>query len=419
MEVEKLVPEKGFFADYLAWVRRLTDAPEGYHVVSGLAILSACISNLTEGMFDIVIPDGTKLTSVFATNLWVLIVGPSGDRKSTAMNYAVAVAGDTIPYTSAISGSPEATFDLVSQRPDVFFYHPEGSTLFSQLQASYWLQGQGFLCDLYDGRSEPPYKRILTGQRDKKNPVPKVTEITITRPRVSILVGIAPDLLDQARKSDWTGGLIGRMLVVYGERGHYDETPPREDEAGKLNLRAHLESIRNSMIHNVKTNNRLATIGMDEEALHAYMNWARELDAATSNRPPKLRALFRRLPMHIMRVGALYATSVYSDTITLETMAPAIRLGEYSRQSIERVGDLLADDPIMRNAVKIKDMLDHSPNGLLSVAQISDELRLSWNAIEPAVKTLSATGRVKLRMEENNPDAKFLQALVKEDWENL
>lgn len=417
MEVQDLVPSTGFFADYMAWVRRLTDAPEGYHVVSGLAILSACVSNYSEGSFVIDIPDGTKLTSTFATHLWVLIVGPSGDRKSTAMNYAVAVAGDIVPFTSAISGSPEATFDLVSQRPDVFFYHPEGSTLFSQLQASYWLQGQGFLCDLYDGRTEPPYKRILTGVRDKKNPVPKVTEITISRPRVSILVGIAPDLLDQARKSDWTGGLIGRMLVVYGERSHYDETPPREDEAGKLLLRKQLESIRHALIQNVGKNKKIAHIGMDQDALSAYMNWARELDEATANRPPKLRALFRRLPMHIMRAAALYAISQYSDKIRLDSMAPAIRLGEYSRQSIERVGDLLADDPIMRNAVRIKDMLDQSPNGLLSVAQISDELRLSWNAIEPAVKTLSATGRVKLRMEENNPDAKFLQLVVKEDWQ--
>jgi hypothetical protein len=416
VQVEDFVPTDGFFPKYLAWVRRLTDAPECYHVVSALGVMSACTSNWTEGQFEVITSDNETLKSVFASNLWVLIVGPSGDRKSTAMNYAVSVGADSIPHSAAISGSPEATFDLVSQRPDVFFYHPEGSTLFAQLQASYWMQGQGFLCDLYDGRSNPPYKRVLTGQRDKKNPSPQTVEIVIRRPRVSILVGIAPDLLDQTRKSDWTGGLIGRMLLVYGERAHYDQTPPREDEVGRLDLQKQIAEIRKSLEEYVH-HGKILRVGMRQDALEAYMSWAQDLDNATSNRPPKLRALFRRLPLHILRVALLYAVSQFHDAILLSSMLPAIRLGEYSKTSIDRVGDLLADDPDMRNAVRIRDMLRSTSNGLLSVAQISDELRLSWKVIDPAVKTLTATGRVKLRMEENNPDAKFLQLITKEEWE--
>lgn len=409
MKVESLIPAAGFFPEYFSWVRRLTDAPEPYHIASSLAVMSAVCSRLSEGRFELQQLDGTTLASVYPTSLWVLIVGPSGDRKSTAMDYAVSVGSSSgaISDISAISGSPEATFDLVSKKPDVFFYHPEGSTLFSQLQASYWLQGQGFLCDLYDGRDDPPYKRILTGKRSKKDPTPTTIEIVIQRPRVSILIGIAPDLLDQARKSDWTGGLIGRMLLIYGERTRYDETPPKRDEAGHAKMASYIKMIRRGL--ESYQNGKGLKIGMQKEALDAYMVWARDLDMLTASRPPKLRALFRRLPLHVIRVAALYAVSQFHDSVRLESMIPAIRLGEYSRLSIERVGDLLADDPIMRNAVRIRDMLERAPGKILSVATISDALRLSWAAIEPAVRTLQMTGRIKLRVDENNPDAKYIQ----------
>ena len=419
LKTEDLIPASGFFPAYLTWVRRLTDAPEVYHVVSALSVMSATCGRLAEGRFDVQALDGAWLSSIYPTSLWVLIVGPSGDRKSTAMNYAMAVgsAAKTITDISAISGSPEATFDLVSKKPDVFFYHPEGSTLFSQLQASYWLQGQGFLCDLYDGREDPPYKRILTGQRSKKDPTPKTIEITITRPRVTMLIGIAPDLLDQARKSDWTGGLIGRMLLVYGERSRYDETPPKLDAAGQLAIIQYTQQIQAGLLQYQAAAIQANTpgclqIGMQREALDAYMVWARDLDAATSARPPKLRALFRRLPLHVMRISALYAISQFHDTVRLESMIPAIRLGEHSRLSIERVGDLLADDPIMRNAVRIRDMLERAPNKVLTVAMISDALRISWAVIEPALRTLEANGRARIRMDSENTQKKWVELLA-------
>lgn len=418
MEVEDLIPKGGLFPLYFKWVRRLTDAPEPYHIASMLAVMSAACSQLVEGRFNTMAADGSVLTSVYPTSLWVLIVGPSGDRKSTAMGYASSIGSTskTVLDVSAISGSPEATFDLVSQKPDVFFYHPEGSTLFSQLQASYWLQGQGFLCDLYDGRDDPPYKRILTGRRTKKDPTPEVTEIVITRPRVSMLIGIAPELLGQARKSDWTGGLIGRMLLIYGERTRYDETPAREDDAGRIAIAKWLWNVQDGLRSYLQPpNGHRLKIGMQRDALASYMGWARDLDAATTSRPPKLRSLFRRLPLHIMRTAALYALSQFHDEIRMESMVPAIRLGEYSRQSIERIGDLLADDPIMRNAVQIQDMLQRAEGKVLPVSAISDALRISWPVIEPAIRTLEANGRAKIHLDKDNPQAKWVELLAKGD----
>jgi hypothetical protein len=413
VKIEALIPAGGFFPQYLKWVERLTDAPGIYHVSSALAVLSAVASPFVKGKFDFVAQDGSMMSSVFPTHLWSLIVGPSGDRKSTAMKFGIAAGAPVIPDISEISGSPEAAFSMVAQKPNVMFYHSEGSTLFSQLQASYWQQGQGFLCDLYDGREYPPYKRTLSGIATKKEPNPQVREITITKPRVTMLIGIAPDLLDQSRKSDWTGGLIGRMLVVYGECARYDETPERDDRQGMMMQTAWLSKLQHDLFDYVRGNGgQEMDIKIRPEALQTYMNWARDLNAATQSRPAKIRPLFRRLPVHVIRVACLYAVSQYHDMITLETMLPAIRLGDYSRRSIERVGDLLADDIIMRNAVRIRDMLSRAPNKRLSVQEISDQLRMSWATIEPAIRTLTTAGRAKIRMDEENAEAKVVQLIV-------
>lgn len=412
MNVTDLIPKEGFLPAYMDYVTRLTDAPETYHVVSALSVLSGACSRIVEGRFDVQAIDGTVLSSVYPTSLWVLIIGPSGDRKTTAMTYATQIGSGSgvIEEVGAISGSPEGTFDLVAKIPDIFMYHPEGSTLFGQLQASYWAQGQGFLCDLYDGRDDPPYVRILSAKRTKKDEDADVRKVIIRRPRVTMLIGIAPDLLDQARKSDWTGGLIGRMLLVYGERSRYDETPPKQDPE----RRAKLEAILGKMKTDLKTftNGHGLTVGMTRDALEAYIVWARDLDVATTSRPPKLRSLFRRLPLHVMRIAALYAVSQFKDVVDPSSMIPAIRLGDYSHQSIERVGNLLADDPIMRNAVKIRDMLERTPGNALPVGMISESLRMSWAAIEPAIKTLIVSGKVRQHLDEENIESRWVQLIV-------
>lgn len=407
MQIDDLIPKTGFFPEYLRYVRNLTDAPEIYHVASALAVVSAAVCKHVLGWF----PSNENSVITFPTNLWVLIVGPSGDRKSTAMNYAVEIGQPSFQdRVSAISGSPEATWDTIVRMTDAFFFHPEGSTLFSQLQATYWAQGQGMLCDLYDGRDDPPYVRTLTGKRTKKNPVPQTYKIEIRSPRITMLVGIAPDMLDSTRKSDWSAGLIGRMLLVYGERTRYNETPAKQDPVG----RSRLTELLLQLHYSVQAAGQGRTppclrVSIDDDALKAYIAWAKILDADTTDRPSRIKPLLNRLPLHVMRVAALYAVSQYYDVITLDSMIPALLVGDLSRASIERVGDLLAEDLVMRNAIRIRDMLARSPGGIVSVSQLCDALRMSWNVIEPAVRTLQASGRAKLRVDENNPDAKWIE----------
>ena len=404
MEAATLIPARGFFPKYLSWVTRLTDAPYIYHIGSALAVASAAVANVVSGRVDMKGASGEPLSSVFPVHMWSLLVGPSGDRKSTATDTAVSCGHGAYSKLSSISGSPEATFGLVSEEPDIFFYHPEGSTLFAQLQASYWLQGQGLLCDLYDGRDDPPYTRTLVSRKStKKSPgKDQTTEIVIRRPRLTMLIGIAPDLLDSTRRSDWTGGLIGRMFLLYGELKKPDERPLRQDEVGRKELNLNLVAMRNA----AREASLVVTVRPD--AMELYLTWCRGINGRSMNAPPRIRPMLRRLPIHVLRIAVLYAVSQFHDAVSMESMVPALHLGDVSRMSINRVGDLLAEDVVLRNSIRIRDMLQCTNDGMLSVQSISDELRLSWSAIEPALRTLEMTGRVLVRVDKGNSGLRWV-----------
>lgn len=387
----RLVPSKGFFYDYVQYASALTDAPEIYHVISALAVFSAVTSNYVEIRYPTRAPDGRTLETWSPMHLWFLIVGPSGDRKSTSMNLAVETAKNVIQEQIAGVGStPESTFDFVGHKPHAFFFYPEGVSLFTMFNASYWQHGQGIFCDLYDGRED--YVRQLTGTRTKSNPSPDPVEIHVRRPRVSLLTGIAVEHLDNIRRTDWTGGLIGRMALVYDERTRLIDTPGLKDEVGRLKLESQLQKLRNTLTSLSKP----LQMGAQPAAIDVYSAWSRKLDAKVVERPAKVRSLFNRLPNHILRIAAAYAVSQMYNEIDVNSMMAAIRLGEVIEQSISRVCDLLADDPIQRNAVRVLDIVRRSPTGSVKAADLIDQTRLSYVTLTPAIKSLIAAGYVIL-----------------------
>jgi hypothetical protein len=122
----------------------LTDAPESYHIASALAIHSALISKYIEIAFPTRAPDGRTLVSWSPMHLWCIVVGPSGDRKSTALNHAYNIVKEPVEAQRVGVGStPESTFDHVGHHPDAFFFYPEGASMFSQFNASFSQHGQG------------------------------------------------------------------------------------------------------------------------------------------------------------------------------------------------------------------------------------------------------------------------------------
>ncbi len=392
--VLSLVPKRGFFPDYVRYASQLTDAPEAYHVAAALGIHSAICANYAEVAFPAQSPDGRLLYSWSPIHVWLLIVGPSGDRKSTALHLAYDVGKPmTDAQRAGIGSSPEGTFDFVSHIPDALFFFPEGAAMFTQFNAPYWQHALGLFCDLFDGKD---IKRQLSGNRTKANPNPLPIEITITRPRVSLISGVATDHLDNTRKTDWTGGLIGRMILMYSEREKHMPISGLVDIVKQKQLNEWLTATRNAL---TGLNGKVMQVGIRQDAADAYAAWSKKIDMTVTKKPAKVRALFNRLPQHVLRVAANYALGQRYTEIDLSSMEPAIRFGEFSAASIDRIADVMSEDPVQRTAVKVLDLLRRAPQQTLRARDLIEQTRLSYMTLDPAVRSLVVAGQVKVLCE--------------------
>jgi hypothetical protein len=316
------IPSTGFFPAYLRYARTQTDAPDLFHVGTALAMFSAAAAKDTTLAFPGCAP--------VPLHLWVLLVGPSGGRKSTAIRVGERVmasvfAGERVTasplFVMALSRSPEATFDMLSKFPHGLLLHPEASNFFAGLRKPWWGYAEGLLTELYDGRT---MKRVLPRKRTKRNPNPPPVEIVIKEPRVAFLGGICPDLLAATvRDKDRIGGSLGRMLPLYAECTWFKEIPSKPSKG--IEKRLHLQFLwrASGPWH----------VSLSTNAMEHYKAWGRKTDYEAYNYAPDKRSMVIRLPQHILRVAALYRMST-SDENDEQVMDKAIALGEVAKMSI-------------------------------------------------------------------------------------
>jgi hypothetical protein len=257
--------------------------------------------------------------------------------------------------------------------------------LFGLQQASYWQQGATFFNEVYDGQD---FKRTLQGTVKDKKGGKKLLEIEIPQPRVTLLGCATPSLLDNTtRETDWTGGMIGRMLPFYADRTELNVWP-------NLRFPATEESLR-KMIQGVASAIELgAAVGLTSGAQRAYAEWMTALDATIEDYPERMQALITRLPQHILRVAGLYALSTFYADVDTDLMLRAITLGDFAKATILKLGELLTPDRVARLVKSLRTKLLHSPNYTSSIRDVLLSMNVSWKTLEPACKSMGEAGEL-------------------------
>lgn len=334
-KIEDLMPRRGFFPDYVKYARKLTDAPELYHLGTALAIFSAavapCVSLIQPGIagVDVRMP----------LHLWVLILGPSGERKTTATQLGIdtlcggkGLIDGMVPILS-VGRSPEATFKLLSDHPECLLYHPESCDLVRMLEGSAWSATSGLLCDMYDGRDDLPYVRTLAGRRTKRDPHPKPLRTVIPSPRVAFLCGNTPTALEATVKTRsgrnmFVGGFLGRMLTLYAERTRYVEALP-----GPPSPRA--ESRMWSEFNNwVYSAWKAKTVVFPTMWWNIYRNWSIAFERKIHNLADDKRSMGRRLGIHVLRIASLYRLASPPEVEDEDVLQAATSLVDVALESI-------------------------------------------------------------------------------------
>ncbi|MFH1609543.1 MAG: DUF3987 domain-containing protein [Candidatus Bipolaricaulota bacterium] len=413
MDLFSMMPRKGFFPEYVRYATELTDAPQIYHLAAALSLHSAVFGHMAEVQYLASNDGDGSPASVPAVegegdrrerkirwsplHLWTLLIGESGDRKTTALNKAEDLldmfAGGR---KGGIAGSPEATFDVVSNQPASVFWYPEGATFFSMFFANYWKHGQGVFPQLYDGRDIN--RTVSGGRRTPKNPNPKPYQVKIKQPRVTLSVAVALGHIENAQNSDWTGGLIARMMIFHAKRTVYQDGE-LHNETGRQRLRAMLQKVQSELYRVRDPKTGVFPLKMHAEANRVLAEWGRLVNEAGQKRPDRIRSIFNRIPDHVLRVAAHYAISQGYNAVNVETAEAAVNLGNAMILSTDRVSELLSTDRVDRMATAIRDFVAQEARGRpgqpVSVLSITKALRLSAATLDPALKSLITTGELR------------------------
>ena len=368
-------PTSGFLYDYLNYALQMTDPPPVYHVGAAIATLSATVAR--KAMLEIDFHDGT--TAVQPLHMWIMLLGQSGDRKSTACTRVLELAKDYTTEQGPTGGSPEAFYQWISLNPGGYFFFTEMASLFGLQQASYWQQGATFWNQLYDGDD---FKRSLMGQ-EKGKKGKKLLNIEIEAPRVTLLGCATPSLLDATtRETDWTGGLIGRMLPFYAARDTLKHWANRKNPVNEAKLAAQLGDLRIAIQNNI-------VVGVTAAARAEYEIWQTDVDERRGQFPERMQAIVNRLPIHVLRVAGLYALSTMSSDVDRDLMMRAINLGDMALDTVTQLGKMLTTDRIARLVKTVRTLLQNSPDRTMTKRDLMENLSISWKNLEPVLKSMA------------------------------
>ena len=224
-----------FLRKYETEMAKYTDAPAVFHTGAAYSLLGACLSS---SEFRLLLDAGVPTKW---TNLWVFLIGDTArSRKSTAVAMAAEVMNRTLPLLRAPDdGSPEGFLkDLMDKQrnwenrpknmkhlkrderpvgPASFLMSLELGAFLMNTQKDYAKPIKGQFMELFDVPAT--YTRRLSKEK-----------FSVNRPRLSILGGIATELLPNLTEAqDWLGGFMNRALLIPGRSERKLEragTPP-------------------------------------------------------------------------------------------------------------------------------------------------------------------------------------------------
>ena len=272
--------------DYIQYARRLTDAPLAFHIGGGLVALAGAVgANLYWY--------GGGAREQWP-NLYVLLIGPSGTRKSTSVDIPTSV------LDAAISGrlldrefSPEKFIRNLADQPTSILKESEFSSLLERMKSGYMGGMKQRFTDLYDCHAS--YDRVIQGVSGQGE------RISINRPALSIVAASTLDwLVDSLTENDMRSGFMPRFLIFSATQkeseppgGYFAERA--EDVSKRLT-----DILRNiSQMPRVKLNFR--------EVRSRLVSWTTERTElyVQNNGSDEMGGLYNRLGHHVAKICAL------------------------------------------------------------------------------------------------------------------
>jgi hypothetical protein len=326
-DVISILPPDCWLSQYVSYCSKQTTSPLAYHLGVGLTLLAVSASENY----------GMRFFGKMPCNLYCLLAGRSGeDQKSTALGLGEEIL-DAVNY-KLIGDQPasaEGLIDSLASQSKQSLWYSEFGQFLSQSKTGYMESVKTTLTNLWDGKN---VTRRKAGD----------TVIRATNPRLSIVAACSIPYLEQfTTPHDWTGGFMGRWLLMYSRRERTMPFPPRETTE-TIETRAWLISAMKKMSE-TKLDKNIYCKGLDDSAQKLWSEWYNELQSR--DLPEMISGTQTRCPAIAIRIALIHAWDIGDSRrgkpwfITREVLHFAIEVAELHLRSVISLADRLIDHP--------------------------------------------------------------------------
>ena len=370
LSVCALLPSHSYLRNFVSYIQQTSDVPLAYAIGVGLSHLAAVASPYLH----------FRLPARVYPNMYILLAGSSGARKTTAMTLGDEILRSVAPKRiGEMPGSWEGLSESLQDFPSQLLQYGELGSFLARSNAaitggSYYAALRQVYTELYDSPADWSRRKA------------KGKKVNVRNPRLSLIGASTPAYIEKhTSHEDWAGGFMGRFLCLYAERERTDyQTHPwkeREDALiGRLQQIFDLTEITDSPY-----------LGRTVDAQALWESWAADVEERKADVNPWVASTLSRLPVNVMKIATLLALD-FGDAgkaqpwhIHTRHLEPAIALVELHYKSACSVIDSLASTPYERNRRNVLRTLSYETSHTIGYVLATTQPRMDMSS---AIKTL-------------------------------
>jgi len=368
-EAASVLPSSGWVRRYVIHAAKQTTAPLCYHIGIGLTTMGVTCP-LSYGM---------HYAGTLRANNFCLLVGRSGeDNKSSALNVGREILdAAAAPLIGDFPGSPEGLIDSLAQTPSQLIPISEFGKFLSSAQRGYFEPTKTLLADLWDSL---PIQRTRANNR----------VIRVDTPRLSINAACSiPYLEKHTLAEDWTGGFMGRWMVLYGRRERVDPDPVGD--------RTDFQWLVDRIQQKAMTPTAGWCMGLDSGAKRYWNQWYR--DVTNRKLPNNIVGIRSRAPTIARKIALVYGwdfgPASYGKPwkMGIDVLEPAIAFTELHVKSLIDLSSVIAEHADARLRRSVLQAIDIK-GGVATLGEVLGVLKMRKRPVVEMLDALMEEGCV-------------------------
>jgi hypothetical protein len=290
---------------YRSAVGASTEAADEFHYLALLTVLGTALGR------SVVLHCGRPVYM----NVYAVLAGPTGDRKSTAAQLALDLLPRVAPHALLLNGvgSQEGLMERMacaqpSGASHTLWYVDEMASLLKKARRESSGGLIEFVTEIFHG---PDF--MMHSTRSKA--------VHLQSPTLSILAGSTPTWLEAAlQQEDILGGFANRFVFVTGQPKPDNAMPTRPDQNALADLVAWIQRAARTPDREVRWSPSGRDLWCD-----FYVEWRR----STAGCSEEVSALLRRIDHYILKFAAMAAAMDQVSEISDAHLSAAVQLGRY------------------------------------------------------------------------------------------